>query len=177
MSKQGALLEKRALKFATEAHIHQVRKYTYEPYIVHPIAVAKLVQSVCHTPEMIAAAYLHDVVEDCGVKLELLHQMFGKQVSELVYWLTDQSKPEDGNRTARKEVDRKHIADAPAAAQTIKLADLIDNTSSITKHDPDFAVTYMREKDLLMSVLISGEPILYHQATKLLKLYHKGSSQ
>ena len=64
-------LEQRALAFARRAHesIDHRRKYTDEPYIVHPIAVAELVKSVPHTPEMVAAAYLHDVVEDTPVTI------------------------------------------------------------------------------------------------------------
>src|SRR5690606_3806810 len=51
--------------FAAEAHLSQVRKYTNEPYILHPRAVAALARSAARcTEEMIAAAYLHDVVED-----------------------------------------------------------------------------------------------------------------
>jgi (p)ppGpp synthase/HD superfamily hydrolase len=79
-------LERCALEFATTAHasINQRRKYTGEPYIVHPIAVAELVRSVPHTPEMIAAAYLHDVVEDTPVTIEEIREEFGPQVAELV---------------------------------------------------------------------------------------------
>lgn len=59
-------LEERAREFATEAHksIDQRRKYTNQPYIVHPLTVAELVRTVPHTEEMIAAALLHDVVEE-----------------------------------------------------------------------------------------------------------------
>lgn len=86
-------LEARAHAFATDAHgdIDQRRKYTGEPYIVHPIAVAELVRSVPHTPEMIAAALLHDVVEDTPVTIEGIETEFGARVAELVGWLTDVS--------------------------------------------------------------------------------------
>jgi len=92
-------LEDRARAFATAAHaaVKQLRKYTGEPYIVHPAAVAEIVKSVRHTPEMIAAAWLHDVVEDTGVTLEAIESEFGADVTSLVFWLTDQSKPSDGN--------------------------------------------------------------------------------
>lgn len=60
-----------AMRVATAAHegIGQVRKYTGEPYINHPAAVAELVSSVPHTPEMLAAAWLHDTVEDTPITL------------------------------------------------------------------------------------------------------------
>lgn len=159
-------LEQRALDFATAAptSIDQRRKYTGEPYIVHPIAVAELLRSVPHTPEMIAAAYLHDVVEDTPVSIEQVRGEFGDAVADLVDWLTDVSKPQDGNRRVRKELDRQHLARAPAAAQTIKLADLIDNTLTIRDHDPSFWRVYRREKMALLEVLKRGDAELWKRA-------------
>lgn len=160
------LIEK-ARAFATAAHaaVGQLRKYTFEPYIVHPAEVAALVATVPgHTPEMIAAAWLHDTVEDTGVTIELIRSEFGAEVAELVGWLTDVSRPDHGNRAARKAVDRAHTAGAPAAAQTIKLADLIANTRSIMEHDEKFAVTYLAEKRMLLEVMTKGDPGLMAQA-------------
>ena len=56
-----------ALMVAVKAHGEQRRKYTGEPYVLHPVGVSKIVETVSHTPEMIAAALLHDVVEDTDV--------------------------------------------------------------------------------------------------------------
>ena len=145
------------LKFATMAHGDQKRKYTGEPYIVHPIAVSEIVKTVPHTDEMIAAALLHDVVEDTPVTIQEIETKFGSKVAELVGWLTDTSRPEDGNRKTRKSIDRLHSADAPAEAQTIKLADLIHNTESIEKHDPSFYKVYKQEKIALLDVLTKGD--------------------
>jgi (p)ppGpp synthase/HD superfamily hydrolase len=152
----------RARMFATAAHaaVGQLRKYTFEPYIVHPAEVAAIVAEYGGTPEMIAAAWLHDTVEDTGVTSELIRKEFGDEVADLVGWLTDVSRPDHGNRAQRKAVDRAHTAAAPAAAQTIKLADLICNTRSIMAHDPKFAVTYLAEKRLLLEVMTKGDPRL-----------------
>lgn len=158
-----------ARMFAIGAHsgVAQVRKYTNEPYWVHPFEVASIVAQVPGaTPEMIAAAWLHDVVEDTGVTLDQIHLVFGADVAELVFWLTDASKPEDGNRAARKAIDRAHIAAAPAEAQTVKLADLISNTKSIVKHDPEFAKVYLEEKRLMLEVMTKGHPALMAEARK-----------
>jgi (p)ppGpp synthase/HD superfamily hydrolase len=159
-------LEARARAFATEAHgaIDQRRKYTGEPYIVHPIAVAELVRSVPHTPEMIAAALLHDVVEDTPETLAEIETAFGAKVAELVGWLTDVSKPSDGNRRVRKHLDLLHTAEAPPDAKTIKLADLIDNTLTISRHDRSFWPVYRREKEALLQVLKEGDPTLWKRA-------------
>lgn len=159
-------LEERALAFAKAAHesVDQRRKYSNEPYIVHPIAVAEIVRSVRHTPTMIAAALLHDTVEDTSTELCDINDEFGYDVAELVYWLTDVSKPEDGNRKVRKQKDLEHIAKAPAAAKTIKLADMIDNTISIRERDPDFWRVYRHEKLRLLEVLKEGDPTLWARA-------------
>jgi (p)ppGpp synthase/HD superfamily hydrolase len=151
----------RARVFATAAHaaVKQVRKYTGEPYVNHPAAVAKIVESVPHTPEMLAAAFLHDVVEDTGITLDLIRAEFGDHVADLVYWLTDQSTLEDGNREIRKAIDRAHSAAASAEAQTIKVADLIDNTLTIRDRDPGFYRThYFREKQLLLDAMTRADP-------------------
>lgn len=152
------------LKFATKAHGDQKRKYTGDPYIVHPIAVAEIVKTVPHTDAMIAAALLHDVVEDTPITIEQIKDKFGSEVAELVGWLTDISRPENGNRKTRKSLDRDHSANAPAEAQTIKLADLIHNTKSIEKHDPHFWKVYKQEKIALLDVLTKGDRSLMHIA-------------
>jgi (p)ppGpp synthase/HD superfamily hydrolase len=160
----------KAQVFATAAHaaVKHVRKYTGEPYINHPIHVMSIVKTVPHTAEMLAAALLHDTVEDTGVTIELIEQEFGSEVANLVSWLTDVSKPTDGNRKVRKTIDRKHTAKAPAAAKTVKLADLISNTQSIVKYDMNFAETYLEEKMELLSVLQhGGDPELWKQAHQL----------
>ncbi|MBN8901419.1 MAG: hypothetical protein BGO51_10435 [Rhodospirillales bacterium 69-11] len=154
----------RALAFATRAHAGQIRRYTGEPYVAHCISVAEIVRSVPHTPEMIAAALLHDTVEDTPVTLDEIAREFGPIVAALVYELTDVSKPEDGNRAARKAIDREHTAKASPDAKTIKLADLIDNTKSIVAHDPAFARVYLPEKRQLLKVLQEGDRTLWEQA-------------
>ena len=95
---------------------------------------------------------------------DVLEEQFGSEVADLVLWLTDISKPEDGNRSTRKALDRQHSAAAPAAAQTIKVADLISNTRTIVEFDPGFARTYLEEKRLLLEVLTRANPTLLDQA-------------
>jgi (p)ppGpp synthase/HD superfamily hydrolase len=163
-------LEKRARLFAIRWHdsIGQVRKYSGEPYWKHPEAVAALVQTVPHTPEMVAAAYMHDVIEDTPCTEAEMREAFGHGVTDLVMWLTDVSRPADGNREVRKQIDRAHTAAAPREAKTVKLADLIDNSRSIIARDPDFAKIYLREKRLLLDdALRDGDPILWARADQI----------
>ena len=66
-------LVRRAFAFAKAAHeaVGQLRKYTSDPYIVHPTEVADIVQTVAHTEVMVAAALLHDTVEDTDASMEV----------------------------------------------------------------------------------------------------------
>ena len=160
---------KKAIEFATEAHGEQLRKYTGEPYVTHPIQVAKILNDNAEniSQRQVVAAILHDVVEDTDVTLDDIRKVFGPDVETLVFWLTDVSKPEDGNRKLRKELDRKHIAKAPVEAKTIKLADIIDNGSSITEHDSKFAKVFLEEKRLVLEVLKDGDKTLWNIANEL----------
>ena len=161
-------LPHQARLFATAAHraIDQKRKYTGECYTVHLKEVAEIVKGAGGSQEMIAAAWLHDTVEDTGVSIADVHQFFGPAVAELVDWLTDVSKPEDGNRKTRKALDRDHLAKAPADAQTIKLADLISNSASILEKDPGFAKVYLAEARELLAVLTLGDKTLHARAQR-----------
>jgi len=165
----GMDVVRKAQVYAIAAHsaVGQRRKYTGEPYYVHPAEVARIVADVPgSTPEMVAAAWLHDVVEDTGCTFTDIHMAFGIDIATLVGWLTDVSKPEDGNRAHRKAMDREHTAAAPAEAQTIKLADLISNSRSIMEHDPAFARTYLEEKRLLLAVMTRGDAGLHAEASR-----------
>jgi (p)ppGpp synthase/HD superfamily hydrolase len=167
MDQSGMDIVRKAQVYAMAAHaaVGQKRKYTGEPYIVHPAEVAKIVAGVPgSTPDMVAAAWLHDVVEDTGCTYTDIHMAFGADIAALVGWLTDVSKPEDGNRAVRKAIDREHTAAAPAEAQTIKLADLISNSRSIMAHDPEFARVYLAEKRALLEVMTRGDAGLRERA-------------
>lgn len=161
-------MEQKAKEFATAKHaeVGQKRKYTGEDYIVHPAEVVEIVRSVPHTVEMLCAAWLHDTVEDTNATLEEVREHFGNEVAGLVEMLTDVSTPADGNRKARKAIDLQHTAMASASGKTIKLADLISNTKSITAHDAAFAKVYLEEKRLLLQVLSEGDSTLYKLALK-----------
>ena len=156
----------RADAFAAKAHsaINHKRKYTGDDYIVHPREVAAIVASVPHTPEMLAAALLHDTVEDTGVSIETIRAEFGAVVAGLVADLTDVSTPGGGNRAIRKGIDLAHTAGASPSAKTIKLADLLSNTASIVAHDPGFARVYLKEKAAMLDVMTDGDATLLARA-------------
>jgi len=170
------IMVQRAIWFATQAHAGQTRKYTGEPYVNHPVEVMQLVSTVTDDPEILAAAVLHDVVEDTPATIMNIKIGFNRRVAELVDDLTDVSKPEDGNRATRKELDRQHTAKASPDAKTIKLADLISNSRSIVKDDPNFAKVYMKEKAALLEVLTEGNTILFKQASDIVASYYDATS-
>ena len=129
-----------AAEFAARAHGDQKRKYTGDPYIVHPLAVARTVADTGGTDDMVIAAILHDVVEDTPVTLDEVGITFGIPVAQLVAECTEISRPEDGNRGMRKEMDRRHFINASPEGQTIKLADFLDNGRTILLHDPSIFI-------------------------------------
>ena len=94
----GKELIEKAKNFATKCHKGQTRKFNGKEYIQHPSAVAVEVESHGGTPEMIAAAWLHDVVEDCDVKIEIIGKMFGEEVAKLVDELTNPKSVDSGDK-------------------------------------------------------------------------------
>lgn len=159
-----------ALMLAVKAHGNQRRKYTGEPYVVHPVQVSEIVETVEHTPEMVAAALLHDVVEDTNITLQYIEDQFGAVVAEYVHYCTNVSEKKDGNRTFRKKMDADHFAMGPAESQTIKIADLLSNAESIVKHDQKFFHSAFKyEKKYMLSVLTKADPTLREMAEKYLE--------
>ena len=159
---------------ASAAHgaIDQRRKYTNEPYINHPARVAGILTSIDAPEDVIAAAWLHDVVEDTPLTISWIFEQFGSSIGSIVTWVTDTSKPEDGNRAVRKGIDRDRLAKADALSQTLKVADLIDNTRDVIKHDPDkFGRVYIPEKKALLEVLVRADERLLLQAQKQINLW------
>lgn len=164
-------LEKRAHTVATLAHINQRRKYTGEPYITHPKAVASIVKSITTDPVTICAAYLHDVIEDTDVKEPELRHLFGSEITRVVLGTTKVSKAKD--RTDRAAENAEHYASACPRAQTIKVADMLHNCPSIIMFDPVFAQTYMAEKRALLALLTDANPALVRKAQQMFSNYYK----
>jgi (p)ppGpp synthase/HD superfamily hydrolase len=118
----------KAKEYATEKHTGQKRKYTGEDYIVHPEEVATIVAGLPDsTPEMIAAAYLHDVVEDTDTRLFDITEEFGWTIAHYVGGLTDVSRPEHGNSSIverDKEFAQVYMHEINLLHNALYLADL-----------------------------------------------------
>jgi len=143
--------------FAMCAHRNQRRKYEDAPYVVHCERVARMVAEYTDDPNVIAAALMHDVLEDTDVTADEMRRVFGDAITDLVLEVTDVSRPSDGKRAVRKEKDKEHLARSSPGGATIKLADLIDNCVSIAAHDKGFAPVYLREAEALLPVLKHGD--------------------
>jgi len=167
----------KAKDYATEKHTGQERKYTGEDYIVHPEEVATIVAGLPDsTPEMIAAAYLHDVLEDTDTHLFDIAEEFGWTIGHYVSGLTDVSRPEDGNRAYRKRLDRSWLECQKPEVQTIKMADILSNSTSIVERDKEFAKVYMHEIKLLHNVLYLADKGLRSQVESIIKNYYEGEA-
>jgi (p)ppGpp synthase/HD superfamily hydrolase len=160
-----SMMELHVAEFAYRAHVGQYRKYTFEPYIVHPAEVASIVSQVSDDEDLICAAWLHDVIEDCGVYYDEIGYRFNFDIANIVRAVTNPSQinPElrKLNRKARKEADLAHYANASKAAKTLKLADCISNIHSIVWNDPGFAKVWVAEKALLLPLLVGGDSKLF----------------
>lgn len=152
----------RAKMFAAGAHagVGQKRKYTGEDYITHPIAVSEIVREKGGTDEMIAAALLHDTLEDTRVTYGHIFELFGQRVADMVDALTNKARPEDGDRVARFMINIDRLSkNLDMQTRVIKLADIIHNTSSVIALDQNFAARYLAEKDFTLQVLFYGHDI------------------
>ncbi len=157
----------KAEQIARQAHEGQQRKYTGEPYINHLLEVKNLLQEIESSPETIAAALLHDVLEDTELDEEYLATVFCEKVVSLVITLTDFSTPKDGNRAQRKSKEREKFAAASNEAKTIKLADILSNSRTILEYDQKFGRVFLNEASLLLPVLQGGNRELYRALEKI----------
>jgi len=103
---------------------------------------------------MLAAAYLHDTLEDTETTMMELVTEFGEPIAALVYWL---SHMQEGNRKTRTLQSCWRLSRAPLAAKVIKCADIIDNGTNIAEHDPNFAPVFLDEKATALRLMAAVE--------------------
>jgi (p)ppGpp synthase/HD superfamily hydrolase len=147
---------KKIRDFADNAHGDQLRKYTPDRYIVHPERVMETCRNYDTRLSVLAAALLHDVLEDTeinrntmfGFLLTVMKESEAEKTISLVEQLTDvyvKKAYPHLNREQRKRKELDRIIRTSRAAQTIKYADILDNTKEITEQDPGFAPRFLRE--------------------------------
>ena len=154
----------KALEYATKMHEGQVRKYTGEEYITHPVAVADLVEEYMDSKGTfteeeiqmaIQVAILHDTVEDTVATMESIEGFFGPEIAKGVWFMT---KTPDyvGNRKFRKELCEMRLREAPEIIRILKTCDMFHNSLSIEEHDPNFWNTFKEET---VSLLIAMDTL------------------
>ena len=155
-----AALPYQAELFARAAHDGQLRDYTGEPYITHPQWVAAQAVFLGLSAEAVAAAWLHDVIEDCKVAPVTIYKMFGTRVGFLVEGLTDLQDPKkDGSRWKRKGRVIKAISDSQdMELQTLKLLDVAHNAKTLAGYAPKFWHTMKKEATAMVLKFDAARP-------------------
>jgi len=123
-------LLKKAIAFAMEKHAGQVRRKSGLPYITHPIAVYATVKKFKESKNanhIQIASILHDVVEDCGVTIAVIKDMFGPMVASIVAELTNDE--DEKELLGKEEYMNRKLLSLSSYGLVIKLADIIDNFS------------------------------------------------
>ncbi|MFX0099799.1 MAG: HD domain-containing protein [Candidatus Hodarchaeota archaeon] len=121
-----SLIEK-AREVATRAHEGQTRKVGGIPYITHPEAVYKLLVDVgIKDEDILAAAWLHDTIEDCDFKREQIEREFNANVARIV-----QALSRDGKSREKRAEYNETIKNSDFAVQIVKLADTIHNCQTL----------------------------------------------
>lgn len=160
---------------ADKSHGEQMRRYAPDRYIVHPARIMEICKEYTNDICVLAAALLHDVLEDTPVTKDeiknfLMTVMSPEQATktvQLVDELTDiyiKANFPYWNRRKRKNKEAERLEKATAEAQTIKYADIIDNAPEIAEMDPDFAKRFLPEYRALLRKISKGNPELYKRA-------------
>ena len=138
MSKKDYLdssLLDRAICFAVKAHANTERKGKGFPYIVHPLEAVVIVSTMTSDQELLAAAALHDTMEDTDTTYEQLVQEFGKRVADLVAHESDMKLEGSASATwhLRKQIAIEHLAKAPLDVKIVAMGDKLSNMRIIAR--------------------------------------------
>jgi len=144
----------RAIIFAVRAHAGTERRGKGFPYIVHPMEAMEIVATMTPDQELLAAAALHDTVEDTDVTVEQLRAEFGDRIAGLVAAESDafvEGVSEEDSWHARKQAAIDRLARAPHDAKMVALGDKLSNMRAIAR---DYAV----QGDALWNIFHAKDP-------------------
>ena len=144
----------RAIVFAVNAHAGTERRGKGFPYIVHPLEAVEIVATMTSDLELLAAAALHDTVEDTDTTIEQIRAEFGNRVASLVAAESDephQHRDSIENWRARKQAAMDRIASGSREAKIVALGDKLSNMRAIAR---DYAV----QGDAIWSIFHSNDP-------------------
>lgn len=153
-------LWQRAACFAARAHQNHLRKDGETPYFAHPASVAMTVAVVfgVDDEEILAAAMLHDTIEDCTVDFDEIAQVFNERVASFVATMSKDMRLPDAVREAAYD---RQLAEGPWQARLIKLADVYDNF--LSAHDERARMKHRSKIDRALAIA-GDEPRLARAA-------------
>ena len=124
----------RAIVFAVKAHHNTERRGKGFPYIVHPLEAVEIVATITPDQELLAAAALHDTIEDTDVTVEDIRKEFGDRIANIVHAESDQEAEgvsEEDSWHARKQAAIDRLAAAPYEAKIVAMGDKLSNMRAI----------------------------------------------
>ena len=144
----------RAIVFAVEAHRHTERRGKGFPYIVHPMEAVEIVATITPDQELLAAAALHDTIEDTDVTYEQLCDAFGERIANLVHSESDEvisGVSEADSWHARKQAAIDRLTAAPRDAKIVAIGDKLSNMRAIwrdyqTQGDDLWTIFHVKDK-------------------------------
>ena len=150
--KMDTSLLDRAILFAVQAHAGTPRRGKGFPYIVHPMEALAIVATMTDDQELLAAAVLHDVVEDTDITLDELRSQFGERVADLVDTESDRFGEGKDWRT-RKEESLKRLREASREGKIVAMGDKLSNMRAIardftTKGEVFWDLFHIKEKSV-----------------------------
>ena len=126
----------RAIVFAVKAHAGTERRGKGFPYIVHPLEAVSIVASMTPDQELLAAAALHDTIEDTDVTAAEIEAEFGPRVASLVVSETDRLIPELSEAESwheRKQAAIDHLKEASLETKMVAIGDKLSNMRAIAR--------------------------------------------
>lgn len=143
-------LIQRAMAFAYHAHEGQFRDNGEKiPYIVHPAQTANIISEVTRDPEIVAAAWLHDVIEDTEYTYEEIKFVFGQRIADLVHEVTNEKNPDGSGYFPRLKTKE---------GMMIKFADRLSNISDMDGWNEKRQQAYLKKSRFWASDAKSAHP-------------------
>lgn len=144
----------RAAVFAIRAHHNTERRGKGFPYIIHPMEAVEIVATITTDPELLAAAALHDTIEDTDVTVDQIRAEFGERIANLVHAESDQfteGVSEEDSWHDRKKAAIDRLAAAPHDAKIVAMGDKLSNMRAIwrdyqTKGDALWSIFHVKDK-------------------------------
>ncbi len=167
--------------FVDQCHDQQFRKYSGLRYVHHLVAVAKTIQEYTKDEKLMAVALCHDLYEDTDCTESALIAELGKLgfVKKEINFINDKVKDlsdvfikddyPEWNRRKRKKAEAERLWKVSPEAQTVKYADIKDNSVDLSNNDPGFARRYLEEAHQILSGMDKGHSELYKEVLKTVK--------